>query len=98
MDPEKLKEILDNLNITQPNNRAFIADRTLCGICQLLVKHIQEKQLSVKFLAQAICNIYITLATLTVSDFCEDVIQIHLVTILLFLLNSEMYFFLFINF
>lgn len=87
MDPEKLKEILDNLNITQPNNRSFIADRTLCGICQLLVRHIQEKQLTVKILAQAICNIYMTLATLTVSEFCEDVIKIHLVKIVVFLIS-----------
>ncbi|KAJ8919135.1 hypothetical protein NQ315_012120, partial [Exocentrus adspersus] len=78
MDQEKLQTILDNLNITQSKTKSFLADKTVCGICQLVVKNIQRGQLPIKVLGQAVCNIYMTLSTLTINDFCEEIIKIHL--------------------
>ncbi|XP_018573184.1 sphingomyelin phosphodiesterase 1-like [Anoplophora glabripennis] len=89
MNTDKLKKILDQFNVTSPEDRSFIADKTLCGTCMLLVNQIQQKKVTVTYLARAVCKIYIALATLTVSDFCEDVIRIHLPTLEYILNNSK---------
>ncbi|KAJ8971577.1 hypothetical protein NQ314_000634 [Rhamnusium bicolor] len=78
MEIEKLKKIVDDLKISSTIKQLFLTDRTLCGVCKLLISQIQHRALTVKIMARAFCNIYITLSTWTLSHFCEDVININL--------------------
>ncbi|XP_023015457.2 sphingomyelin phosphodiesterase 1 isoform X1 [Leptinotarsa decemlineata] len=75
MEMEKFKEVLDNLNILGRLKQLFDPDRALCGICQLLITQIQRRTLTIRNVGEALCNIYITLSTWTVSNFCANIIN-----------------------
>ncbi|XP_066138359.1 sphingomyelin phosphodiesterase 1-like isoform X2 [Euwallacea fornicatus] len=77
MDVLKLKTLLSELGIIDELRTQMIQDRIMCGTCQALIRKLQLNDISVQIIGTAICTLYISLTTLTLSDFCKEIIRIN---------------------
>ncbi|ENN79941.1 hypothetical protein YQE_03624, partial [Dendroctonus ponderosae] len=75
----QFKNLLSTAGILEDlNTRALeVPDRIICGACQALIRNLQTHSISVEVVGTAICNLYISLNTWTVSDFCERVVKVN---------------------
>lgn len=71
-----LKSLLSDLGIMN-EIRNVIGDRVICGACQALVRNLQLRATTVEVVGTALCSLYYSLATLTFSDFCREVVRIN---------------------
>lgn len=60
--------------------RNVIGDRVICGACQALVRNLQLRATTVEVVGTALCSLYYSLATLTFSDFCREIVRINKVS------------------
>lgn len=77
-----LKSLLSDLGIMN-EIRSVIGDRVICGACQALVRNLQLRATTVEVVGTAVCSLYYSLATLTFSDFCRELVRINKVSCLI---------------
>ncbi|CAG9854387.1 unnamed protein product [Phyllotreta striolata] len=86
-DVQKFRSLLGG--VLDPTTKLLDADRTACGLCQLLVRGLQTSALTVALVGEFICNVYVLLATYTVSDFCKSIVEINVPILKYVLEHSE---------
>ncbi|CAH1111058.1 unnamed protein product [Psylliodes chrysocephalus] len=74
-DIQKVRNLLGGL--FDPSTKFLDSDRTTCGLCKFLIAGLQRHSFTVAKVGEFICNIYILLATYTVSDFCKSIIELN---------------------
>ncbi|KAL1490758.1 hypothetical protein ABEB36_013403 [Hypothenemus hampei] len=77
MEISKLKAITDELGLTSDLRTQIIQDRIMCGACQSIVRKLQLNALTILAVGTALCTLYISLSTLTISDFCLNLVRIN---------------------
>lgn len=79
MNISALKSLLSDLGITN-EIRGVIGDRVICGACQTLVRNLQLRATTVEIVGTALCSLYYSLATLTYSNLCKELVRINKVS------------------
>lgn len=82
IDNEILKEMFDELSITNSDDRPFaISDYSVCSMCKFMVAQIKRHHITLMKFAKSVCKMYVMLTTATLTDFCEDLAKMQLVNI-----------------
>lgn len=75
------KELKDAGILNDLDTRVLdIPDRIICGACQTLIRKLQTHAITVEVVGKAICNLYISLNTWTVSNFCDLIVEVNKVS------------------